>query len=1450
MSTKSVQFRLKRKTTAEWATMPILAEGEPGFETTTGQLKIGNGTSTWAQLPYVSNIRTDTAANLNTSVLGRGELAYSTDSKVLKIGDGSSTFASLTASIDAQSIAMSLSQAQAASATASTAATNAQNSATAAFNAQAATFTTSNTYETDALGRAGVTDGKLYVVVPTAGNGLSRFTIFKRVNAGTSDTIGSIATGTEVTSLSVKNLAYDSQNRLANSLGVYDNIMYENLIPVTDTVSVAPRYPYPALQLTNVSIGSSITGGKRFKLSDMSILPGDTFTIAVDLYSSIALSGAATPQVVFRLQDTPGNSITSIISTSQTANTNKIHSATFILPSNTTAQYVFVQLNGITSSVVSPPVILCRSWGIWRGTVVRTFDEDVQTDAVASKLASINNIGKISDRALPSIAFTETDGKYVSFYPSNNYYFEGTQSGLGARVFFPTAISADRILFTMKRYTTELTKWNQLAPSITITVQTGTGATRTNIFKKKYNWLEWKDSLTSRLLSLDFGKTIVFAANTQHSFILSTDTISIGFPGFTSAAVGTSGVNGTGVDDYSLSKRKIVESIVTMGASTVYQLDNVIDLAVNRRVLLTPLNNVTLAGITVAHYYGTITNVDTELKQVTVTGATLSPTSGQSYVANSASLFPIFTDGAFLALNTVSSSGGVSVGDGSQTKFTFSGTTSPFIVGQNIKVSGASGSFNIEGKINTITVNASTTDITVTNLIGVTTTGSTGICTINFISEAGPTLNQYGHNLSFSLQLSTSKLSTDAGGIPYVSEVVSKSTTDLTPNAGSLGGLNYTNNADGFFDASNYFVWGKSIKPNAGTFHVVEVYPANKIQKRAAIIIKNLENSILLSYSYDISADIWNAAFLSKSPIRALLKTPIVADGSTFYLVVYHAYGEKLNYYMSAGADINQVDLKRYYTFSTSVPQTIDAHLTTINETSDGNIYFHLYSDPDAYISNSPIVDESILTFDKAISRVLGNSDILLPSNIYTLQNTGAEYTVYTNSIIPGNWPKIADVDYSVSGATGYGQHNSDSWRLVPTTVPDNTNFTLNIELKDSAWSTISTKAVTVRPVKPAGGDTAVRYLSLGDSITGRAEYQRQVFNFTDATRADVTSLGIGGTVEMVGPKSRTLGVVGPTGTIDTIYKFEARSGYSMYGFYSSSNGGRLDGEDSLFVFPNDITAAIYRGNVNFWKKAITDAGFGYQILAREGSDDFAYSSSTGYPTHVVDPVTKVRTPIGPSETGWIVIDPALADETRWRRWNGTAWVQDGTQIRTWSFDFAKHLTRYALSSYSTGNPTHVSIYFAYNEGIVNVNNSPTTSWSTFFNDYEAMVTNIRAADSNIKVLILTPHLTEVQSGWKAVNSYRSGPYIRGTIQNFTKALLDKFDTAAKRTDKTYVVPFGSGIDPQYGYGLTSAARPNKYISDATLSIRSIVDPVHPDPFGSAQGGDWVAATIQGTRNT
>lgn len=99
-------FRLKRGTAEAWArNNPVLALAEPGFEYDTGKLKIGDGVTAWNDLKYFSdsvNLRRDNDYNYkkieNTFVPEYGEVCLVDVAGYglrAKVGDGISTYAQL-----------------------------------------------------------------------------------------------------------------------------------------------------------------------------------------------------------------------------------------------------------------------------------------------------------------------------------------------------------------------------------------------------------------------------------------------------------------------------------------------------------------------------------------------------------------------------------------------------------------------------------------------------------------------------------------------------------------------------------------------------------------------------------------------------------------------------------------------------------------------------------------------------------------------------------------------------------------------------------------------------------------------------------------------------------------------------------------------------------------------------------------------------------------------------------------------------------------------------------------------------------------------------------------------------------------------------------------------------------------------------------------------------------
>jgi Major tropism determinant N-terminal domain len=60
MTTMNVTFKLRRDTTANWATYnPVLQAGEIGIDTTLNKFKIGNGSAAWGVLNYANLLASD-----------------------------------------------------------------------------------------------------------------------------------------------------------------------------------------------------------------------------------------------------------------------------------------------------------------------------------------------------------------------------------------------------------------------------------------------------------------------------------------------------------------------------------------------------------------------------------------------------------------------------------------------------------------------------------------------------------------------------------------------------------------------------------------------------------------------------------------------------------------------------------------------------------------------------------------------------------------------------------------------------------------------------------------------------------------------------------------------------------------------------------------------------------------------------------------------------------------------------------------------------------------------------------------------------------------------------------------------------------------------------------------------------------------------------------------------
>lgn len=72
MATSRQRIQLRRDTAANWSAVnPVLLAGEAGYETDTGKLKVGNGSTAWASLSYFTGAPGTLTGLMDVDAVGR-----------------------------------------------------------------------------------------------------------------------------------------------------------------------------------------------------------------------------------------------------------------------------------------------------------------------------------------------------------------------------------------------------------------------------------------------------------------------------------------------------------------------------------------------------------------------------------------------------------------------------------------------------------------------------------------------------------------------------------------------------------------------------------------------------------------------------------------------------------------------------------------------------------------------------------------------------------------------------------------------------------------------------------------------------------------------------------------------------------------------------------------------------------------------------------------------------------------------------------------------------------------------------------------------------------------------------------------------------------------------------------------------------------------------------------
>ncbi|EJU14005.1 hypothetical protein LH128_05885 [Sphingomonas sp. LH128] len=447
--------------------------------------------------------------------------------------------------------------------------------------------------------------------------------------------------------------------------------------------------------------------------------------------------------------------------------------------------------------------------------------------------------------------------------------------------------------------------------------------------------------------------------------------------------------------------------------------------------------------------------------------------------------------------------------------------------------------------------------------------------------------------------------------------------------------------------------------------------------------------------------------------------------------------------------------------------------------------------------------------------------DIVLPRKVYVLTGATGTGNVEQSNLYFKNIIRGYRGDKLVDCIASKGRHYEDFWRIEPGNTgfgnDPSGSFSLQLNINDYSFATLKAATTTITPVSKTTPTTPVRLLMVGDSITRDGSYGLQAVNKLPA-------------ITLQGTRHYS--------TDNAALNREGRGGWTLAQYMTSA--GLANGKDSPFLFPVGISGSDYKGNTEFWRRAINISAYpddnydldGFQKLARGWADSGAYLyDANGYPTAPAN--------------GWVVYDPNLAAGSRFQTWNGSAWVAMGSQPASWAFDFGKYLVRFA-AAFAGGNPTHISILLSANDFQTLTSSGTAAALPAFKANLDALIASARAALPTVKVIINVPTIGAPQDAWGlALGSGGTSEQYNQNMQASGRYLLDAYDTPTMEAAGTYVCAFGLFVDPVYGFD-SQNENPNIYATGTTVVRYN--NWVHPNGIGHKQMGDALAALVQATR--
>lgn len=405
---------------------------------------------------------------------------------------------------------------------------------------------------------------------------------------------------------------------------------------------------------------------------------------------------------------------------------------------------------------------------------------------------------------------------------------------------------------------------------------------------------------------------------------------------------------------------------------------------------------------------------------------------------------------------------------------------------------------------------------------------------------------------------------------------------------------------------------------------------------------------------------------------------------------------------------------------------------------------------------------------------------IVLPENIYILQRTDINQkspTIYFRNIIRGDLNNL-----KVQVQSELGEPIKNGW------VIDNSDVTLSpftVTVNDHNTEELLSLSANVEII-PISNTDKMNLLSIGDSMTRENQYNKRV--------------------EELLPNINTLG----TRTFDDgVTNGEGRGGWNINAYLTRI--GHESGVDSPFLFPSDVPASKYYGNIEFWKNVCYDNPSGYDY---DGFQKIAYGWNG-----TECKFNEEGFPINPNKDD-VVVDPNYPDGAKFLQYDGNAWKIMSPQPKV-EFNFSKYMERYEVV-FEGEEPNIVSL-------LLGANDFQTTNGVNgvfmFIANINTIIDSVKEYNPNIEFIVNLPIVGNTQEVWSSQNKDGNAEQYRENMQKLGIELIKAFN--GRESEGIYVNAM-----------------------NVSVGIKHLDDYIHPNEEGYNIMGDALAAMIQKIRNT